>query len=117
MPLVFVKKEEFNDYTEGLIKNLIEQLPEFVAEALTVLGTDGELTEKDIEVYVSNFGPKDIHYRAIEITVFANDYPERRVNLNERRVNLVRKIQTYNIQLKGAGSVWILLCPGSYGTF
>lgn len=60
MPLVFVKKEEFNDYTEGLIRNLIEQLPEFVAEALTIPGTDGELTEKDIEVYVSNFGPKDI---------------------------------------------------------
>ncbi|HDH07804.1 MAG TPA: hypothetical protein ENH35_05930 [Candidatus Moranbacteria bacterium] len=116
MPLVLVKKDKKKLSDRSIhLNNLIQVLPVFVADALTVPNTDGELTPGDIEVYVSDFGPLDVHTKLIEIIVFSNEYPERIKNLDERRDKLIRSIKGYS-PIKD-GFVWIFLGKGSFNTF
>ncbi|MBZ9571952.1 hypothetical protein KJA15_01260 [Patescibacteria group bacterium] len=100
----------------AVIKELIDNLPGIVAEALSVPGTDGELTSDEIEVKFETFGPFDVHSKDIEIIILANDYPERKKNLDERQTLIKEGVK--RILYSGiTGFVWVLPLPGSFGEF
>lgn len=71
----------------GRLKMLSSALPRLVAKALHAEeNKDANLTEKDIVVSFRESGPLDTRHYDIEITILANDYPERSVNLQSERV-------------------------------
>jgi len=116
MPFVWVRVSSF--LNEEFIEKLAKKLPIIVAKALNVPGTKGTLKPEEIEVKVESFGPLDVHTKNIEIIIWANDYPERRENLNERRKQIVAEIgKFFSSTPEITGFVWVLLQPGSYGEF
>jgi len=92
---------------------VLARLPQIVAEELSC--PEGVLTPKDIEVQVRFENSRDIHNHRLGIIIEANDYPNRRVNLDERRRKIVERVGV----LAGdeQGYVWVRLSPGSYGEF
>jgi hypothetical protein len=117
MPLVLMKKdgERFTDDSFYII-SLKNNLPTIVAEALTIPGTEGELSFLDVEVYVSDFGSLDTYNKQIEITILANKFPERLKNLKERHNKIINSIKTLTPgAVIGEISVWLNLIDGVYG--
>jgi len=118
MPFVWVRT---NPYKIGKtqFRQLVENLPTIVAEALSVPGTDGELTPEEIEVKVETFGLFDIHTKDLEIIILAQDFPERKKNLDERQRLITGKVRRLlSPSVTGiTGFVWVLLQPGSFGEF
>ena len=86
MPLVVVNRNP-KVLTDELLKTLVASLPESVASTLTCSDSGGDLTAKDIEVWVQDFGPYDINTKDVEIIVWANLYPKRLKNLEFREKN------------------------------
>lgn len=119
MPLVLLKKDgkRFNrEPGKFLLWEMVNKLPSIIADALSVPGTEGELTASEVEVYVSDFGPLDIHNQPVEIVVFANEYPERLANLKERRDKITGKLKGFSIIEQGY-SLWLNLIKGTYAEF
>ncbi|MGC9611010.1 MAG: hypothetical protein ABSE68_02205 [Minisyncoccia bacterium] len=109
------------------LKIFAEFLATTTAKALSIPGTEGELTAKDIEVEVREFGKYDINQADVEIIVFANEYPERLENLEERRKQMGKDIYSWLgepsfespmwLAIKKV-SIWIpLVRGGAYGEF
>jgi len=101
--------------TEPFLRPFLQELPGIVAEALSVPGTEGELTPKDIGIKVEEFGDLDIHQKDVEIIIWANDYPERREYLDQR----TKRIYFQVMALLGQDTtsfVWVLLQKGSFIT-
>ncbi len=115
MPLVVVNRNP-KILTDELLKPLVASLPESVANTLTCNDLGGDLTAKDIEVWVQDFGPYDINTKDVEIIIWANLYPERQKTLKLRK-NLLRALVKDMLPKKIRGFVWILLQPGSFGEF
>jgi len=137
MPFVWVRTEDQWKILRQ-VEKLVENLPSIVAKALSVPGTEGELLPNEIEVKVELFGEiregknssgltyvdlrdsaevlKDIHTKNIEIIIWANDYPERAKNLDQRRKQIIKEVRKF-IPPDITGFVWVLLQPGSYGEF
>lgn len=119
MPLVLITRSP--GVGDQILKSLLDEIREIVAEGLSVPGTKGELTDRDIEVKVQEKGHLDQNIRDVAIVIWANEYPERRKNLDERRKSIAGKIKkllpSVNLLSAGdyhSGSLWILLQPGSY---
>lgn len=130
------------EYFGSLISNralvsLGDSLPSIVAEALNVPERpEGLLAEKDIEIEFKDItdNPKhhlNRHSLALQITILANDYPERKANLEERKDEIISEIKKKEIlheenslggpengmDLYGRCFVWVLLAPGAFGSF
>ena len=99
--------------------HLLTDIRQIVADALTIPGTDGELHSHEIEMEVRDFGSFDQPGKySLEITVLANEYPERRANLDERREKIIAGVKDALPNFPpGRGYVWVLLMPGSFGEF
>lgn len=121
----FVTLRHNHELKFNCIDSLAGALPEMVARALHVEGSDSEkhLKASDVEVAVSNIGALDVTTALIEILVIANDFPERKENLNERRDVLLNEIREFLSRYDPTpfdsfkGFVWILLAPGAFGEF
>lgn len=116
MPYALVRIDPRKLGGAELVK-LVEKLPTIVSEALSVPGTAGKLTSDEIEVKVEHFGPLDIHSKDVQIIIWANDYPERKKNLDERREAITERIIEEFLYPETTCSVWVLLALGSYGEF
>jgi hypothetical protein len=110
MPLVIVTRG--SDITDEMIKPLLDQLRQIVAEELTVPGTDGELNANEIEVRVQETGSLDQNVPHVATTIWANEYPKRLANLDERRRRIAERIRDLIPDIDG--NLWILLQPGSF---
>ena len=106
------------------LRKLGELLPYIIAKHLGIGGTSANLSPGDIEIEFSSFGPFDIHSKDVQIIIWANEYPERAVDLDARR----RAISDHLAHSMSSGStginsrrincfVWILLQQGSYSEF
>ena len=128
MPLVIVRyqsrlrPEEDEDvetrahYEESFFNPLREGLPAIVAKALdTPDNPDGRLEAGDIAVSFQSVGEFDCNTIPLSITIFANDYPERRANLTERKEQIIREVSRITDTTWVTFSVWVLLAPGAYG--
>lgn len=120
MPLVMVKRNT-NKMPDTIYVHITRYLREWTAEALSVPGTDGELTPQDVEIWDSYRGVLDRGEADLQVVIFADKYPERVADLDKRQGWISRKLATF---LKGSGVegvrgfVWILLQePTSFGKF
>lgn len=116
MPVVEVyAQEQVDNETRS---NLSVVLPKIVAEALSC--SEGELTEKDIcvrhrreDLSFDRGGPP------IQIMVFAHDYAERKVNLDERCEKIMAELKRFaemeEFRLEYEAFVWITLAPTAFG--
>ena len=114
MPLVLIKKDElvYDDTDINFIK-LINFLPDVVAEALSVPGTDGELTPAEIEVCVSDFNILDRYSKPLMIIVMSNEYPERLQNLEKRASFIAAEIRKQT-GIQSGFFVWVHLVKGAF---
>jgi hypothetical protein len=106
------------------IEKLVEAMPAIVANALNVPErVEGRLTPEEIEITVVDHGKFDTHTLDLEITIFANDYPERRENLESRNLMIINDLKSaqvvkdYYLALDKQAFVWVLLMPGSFSVF
>jgi hypothetical protein len=131
MPLVIVRyKADLNPrnksreaserrlfFRSRLLIPLGDCLPFIVAEALDVPSRpEARLTADDIAVSFIKAGELDRNVIDFSITIDANDYPERRVNLEGRKQVIIEKLSDF-IPYGTAVSVWVRLLPGAYGIF
>ncbi len=76
---------------EHLLLSFSKRLTIITAIALTVPGTEGQLTEKDVETDFREFGPFDVHNDDVEIIVLANRYDERLSSI-ETRMKIIEEM-------------------------
>lgn len=114
MPLVLARFAP--DVPDEVVSAVVGAIPAALAEAFDCPDPGGDLTPKDIEVEVSTVGPKDINDYYVCVTVLANDFPTRKVNLDERRRKMQALLAPY-IPPNMKGYLWTLLCPASFGEF
>lgn len=97
---------------------IAEILPSIIAQTLNVPGhPHASLTNKDTEVRLVSGSALDINSPEIAIQIFANDYEERKVNLDERTKNiseLIKQSKAWSPSLEGKVYVWVMLFPGSF---
>ena len=120
MPLVIVTRDP-NTMNDAQALKLGPDLATIVAEALNAPNDEGgALTAKDIEVRFRDIGPLDLNASPLEIEVFANDYPSRKANLEDRVDRICRELRihpsvpTCAIDDKG-GFVWVFLGAAAFG--
>lgn len=117
MPLIQICRDP-RLISDQEIKRITAGLAEIVAKALDVPELpEGRLSAKDIEILV-----RDQHYLNVSSTplciiIHANDYPERRANLDERREKIIEGIKSLRKIPSTHGFVWLQLLPGSFGEF
>ncbi len=106
-------------------KPLVTPIAKIVADALSCTDENGPLVPEDVEVEFRPFGEMDETrgYAAI-IQIDANDYPSRRVNLQERNDNIAKAMQimckTNELVFNGSNRkayVWTRLMPAGFTEF
>ena len=127
MPLVVINHVRAKAVKTGWHRHVAEraaqlgkEMPRIVAKALnTPENPDGKLTSYDIEVWHRKGGYSDVcgDNVDLEIIIWANDFPERRATLEYRQKNITEEISRVLLGGDIRGSVWVLLAPGSFGTF
>lgn len=105
---------------KAIVVLLADELPSIVAEALTCDDPKGQLSVSDVEIEVKEMGPDIRTNYDLRIIVEANEYPERRRNLEQREHQVLIAVRKFfasidllpRTQLKGW--VWIRLSPGEW---
>jgi hypothetical protein len=107
-------KEVVSDNT---LINIVSVLPYAVSYALDVPEEpNGRLTFLDIEVKTFDYNEFDVHSKPLAIIVRAEDFPDRRKNLNDRREIIEIQLREF-IPAGLHGFVWIRPLEGSFGEF
>ncbi len=117
MPLVVMhcKKDRL---LPDMIQKLSQELPEIVSRALHIdENPAGHLEPRHIEVRVTESGPYDVNISDVAVTIWANLYPERIANFDERREKILSGIRQFlrDYDRNITGDVWVLLQEGSFG--
>ena len=117
MPLVLVSHRSGVLDPTTLVR-ISRSLQVIVAGALNVEeNKQARLFPEDIEVRVQESSVFDQNHKDLEIVVFANQYPERLANLDERTQKIkdeLRYSMRNSITFPFSGYVWVLLTPGSF---
>ncbi len=114
MPLAMLRCS--NRVPDNAVEALVAAIPVALAEAFDCEDEGGDLTPNDIEVEVSTVGPKDRNDYDVCITVFANDFPSRKANHDERRQRMQDALAQH-VPADMTGYLWTLLAPASFGEF
>lgn len=120
MPLVVIQYKD-GYLNKDMVRGLAESMPRIVADALDAGSPENReayLSSSDIEVWVQESGKLDVNTRDLEIIIWANSYPERLVNLEQRKNAVIRDVRHVlgNYDRNLSGFVWVLLQPGAFGT-
>lgn len=118
MPIAIVRyhrKLEAKEDFFAELEFLAMRLPAIIAEALNTSHPDGQLMPADINVRFERSGPFDQNVIDLSILILANDYPERRANIKERKEAIVGEVRQMPLADNADFSVWILLAEGAYG--
>lgn len=123
MPLAVIYSQP-GSFTESEVKSIARALTGIIAQTMSIAGhPHATLTEEDTEVRIEKYGlTNNLHAPQLAIQIFANDYPERRENLEERNakiVELLKKTGLFPERDLGQNSfyVWTMLFPGAFNTF
>lgn len=117
MPLVMVHCDPrvVSDDSLGLLNSYLSKL---VAEVLDA-SPEGPLTANDVEVITYNYQEFDVHHNSFDIIVIANDYPSRRMDLEQRKNLLMDRLKIFLKSVRYLNgkkfSVWIVLAPSAFG--
>lgn len=126
MPLVLLNRDP-KVIDDGTAVSIGFRITHAVAAALHVEeDPNAHLAAEEIEVLVRDVRHDlDICHLPLAITIFANDYPARKANLDERRGQIEDDLRGYlgamgkeyskTILGKQKAFVWILLAPASFG--
>ena len=117
MPLVVMHCKQ-DRLLPDMIQKLAQELPVIVSRALHVEENPaGHLGPRHIEVRVTESSSYDVNISDVAITVWANLYPERLANLDERREKILAGmrdvLRDYDRDIEG--DAWVLLQAGSFG--
>ncbi len=117
MPLAIITYRP-SDARLNLSNRIAKVLPSIIAQTLSIPDhPHASLSEVDTEVrFVASSG-LDMNAPEIAIRIFANDYEERKANLDERTAEickLLRESKAWWPSLDGNVYVWVMLCPGSF---
>ena len=120
MPLAQVLANDGHELlTQEKLRKFSQSLRDLVAEALTCDDDGGKLSATDIEVKLNyrdanrDFGGEVYD---VQVTVWANDFPGRRANLQDRCSRLNQQVKVY-LPSGVSGYVWILLAPAAFAEF
>lgn len=120
MPLAQVLANDGHEsLTHEMLRSFSQSLRDLVAETLTCDDDGGELTAMDIEVRLNyrdpkrDFGGEEYD---VQVTIWANDFPGRRANLQDRCSRLNQQVKVY-LPSGVRGYVWILLAPAAFAEF
>lgn len=119
MPLVLLHYKTDRGLEE-LAENLAIELPDIVAPNLTLSERerlDGQVAPEDIIVRCVEGTKSDVNCKDIEITIWAHDFPGRKVNLEERKDAIIGGIHQFlaDYDRNVSGFVWVLLQPTALG--
>ena len=117
MPLVVVQHKA-GRITEQMLTNLAKAMPEIVAAGLNAPeNQDACLIPSDIEVWVQESGRFDVNTKDLGIIIWANSYPERLRNLDQRKDAIVQAVRKFlaDCDRNLSGYVWVLLQPAAFG--
>ena len=114
MPLVLVWAKD--DIDERVTLELSNNLPKDVADALSCDDPDGKLTADDVEVRFFNINPYDKSLNDIDVVIFANLYPDRQKNFEERKNAIANAIKEI-LPPGNTVSIWVLVAPGAFSQF
>lgn len=117
MPLVVVQYNP-NCVPEHVLMSIIKALPESVADALHLEKKRGaHLSPGEVEVRAQKVGQYDMNTTDLAISIWANDFPERRASLEMRRRQIAegvrRVLADYSLNIRGY--VWLMLHDAAYG--
>lgn len=116
MPLVHLQRDP-QIVNDRIVKEIADALPAIVATALDVPeNPDARLTANDIEVLIRDKHYLDVNTPPLSVIVYAQDFPERKKSLNDRRIAIAGGIRMHK-PTDIHGFVWIFLGDTSYGEF
>ena len=116
MPLVLTKLPFGSNLGTRQYGEIIKSLPRIDAYNLTA-PPEGTLTPDEVEVWDIPNNTRNIagvFKKDVEIIVFAHDYPDRKVNLEERKTRIINELSAM-IPANITFSVWILVMPTAWG--
>ena len=120
MPMVKVHYQP-NKVGSPTAKALGDCMAGIVARALTCNDPEGELTDSDVEVDVAEMSPKMQTRYDLHIEVEANDYPDRRKDLDQRAQRVAEQVRIFFNQRAPwqpsylpKGWVWVKLVPAAW---
>lgn len=116
MPLVVVHDNSSSE----VILDIARALPDLVAQALHVEENPAaHLTADEVGVWVREHHPHDRSTQGLEIVVWANLFPERNANLEERTEMIAKGVRAIltSVDPSVKGFVWVLLQPGAFSSF
>lgn len=124
MPLVIVNRDA-TLVSDSVINDVAEMIRYTVASHLNVFERhEAHLSTDDIQLIVRDVRKGlDVGCVPFSVTVFANDYPERRANLEERSKKIAEQISRTLKHASGDNIlyasqqrcfVWILLTPAGF---
>lgn len=118
MPIVYLRYKQ-DRILRPTLDELVSRLPALVASALHVPGSDEDkhLVPSDVEVVVREVGLLDVNSLDLEIIIWANEYRDRRLNLEARKDAILEGVRAClnGCRPKLEGYVWVMLVPGSFG--
>ena len=121
MPLAVITHDPNKEGVGKIATSIADILPGIVAKTLSIPGhPHADLGDTDTEIRVQTYGPFDKNIPSIGIQIFANDYPERNKNLEERNKEIATLINESGLipeEYKGKIYVWTMLFPAAYNTF
>lgn len=121
MPLVLVHRD-FTKISDDFLGSLRGIVPHVVSKILSceTFGDTGKLGPGDISMICHDYGPFDVWEKPLQITIFANHFPERALDLDQKAKEIGKEIfeRTYG-EIRGAPDpydifVWILLGTGGF---
>ena len=118
MPLVILKRDPAK-IPDGVVKDLGRWLPYLVSQALRMKDRpEIGLYPADIEIEVKDVGIHDVNAKPLAITIFANHYPERAVNIQESAEKIAKRLYHLHLLPDDVNvhecSVWIFLGQAGY---
>lgn len=122
MPLAIVKtgRHAFSDQEWSTFAS---DLREIISHALHAPDDEGgALSVSDIEIEYREIGMRDENTESLMVTIFANDFPSRKQNIEERTGLIASGVATIMpLSCKGEvgkqGFVWVLLSPAAFVMF
>lgn len=122
MPCVVKVKGNPGHQSNQAFLEVSQALPHIVAETLNVDGFERVkwLSSSDVKVIMETVGPVNIDTFHFDIIVLADDFPERRANLQERAGMIQSEVydllrRKYNQDF--SGRLLVLLRPTMFGEF
>lgn len=126
MPIVMVKRDPRIIDDDSFVK-INMYLQTVVAQALDAPdepGDTGRLVPEDIEIWPLELSPFAVNNKPLEIVIFAQDFPTRRLNVEARAEEIGEKLKSHiwaerlsRIDLVDKRFVWIFMGQTGFHMF